>query len=278
MVTLMNGISIGARRGAQISGGASGPTYDADATTLFAAMSVQPDSTRKALINTTILALKTAGIWTLLDRLWVMAAHDSQAACLDWKGVGNLTLVNAPTFVANQGFAGDGATSRINTGFIPSTHGANFALNDASLGVYSRTNLIDGNQIDMSGADASHRVNLQSGDSSNQMRYSVNTNANIRSGVGTVTDSRGFFVGRRTASGAANALRNGSSIDTDVTASTGRPTTSIYLCASNSNGTPASFSTRQLACAFFAASLLTQQQTDLYTIIQAYMTGVGANV
>src|SRR5687767_3636611 len=64
-----------------------------------------PDSTRRGHINTLIKALKDAGIWTKCDRIYVLAAHESTAARIDWKTPGTDTLAvgAAPGFVADQG-------------------------------------------------------------------------------------------------------------------------------------------------------------------------------
>ena len=43
-VRISSGIAIGPTIGVQLAGGGSGPSYDADALTLFASMNVQPDS------------------------------------------------------------------------------------------------------------------------------------------------------------------------------------------------------------------------------------------
>ena len=67
--------------------------YQAESLTLFAAMTVAPSVTRRHAIDDLIAALKTAGAWTKLDRLYMLAAHDSQAAYLDWKTPGTDSLV-----------------------------------------------------------------------------------------------------------------------------------------------------------------------------------------
>ena len=56
----------------------------AELTALLAAMTVQPSVERVDLIDATITALKTAGIWEMLDAFYCYAAHDEQAAKLNW--------------------------------------------------------------------------------------------------------------------------------------------------------------------------------------------------
>ena len=116
--------------------------FSDEATALFAAMSVQPDAARKALINSFIVALKTAGIWSELDLLYVMAAHDAQAAQLNWKAPAANTLSpqNSPTFTTDRGYQGNGTTSYLTAGTNFSAL-TNYQQNDAVLGVWSLTDL-----------------------------------------------------------------------------------------------------------------------------------------
>lgn len=262
----------------RLSGG-GGASYSAEATTLFAAMSSQPDSTRKTLIDTTITSLKSAGIWTLLDECWFLAAHDSQAALLGWKRNKDCVAVNAPTFTANQGFAGNGTTSYLNTQFVPSLHGVQYTLNDASFGVYSRTNSASSSMADMGSRNASNVAismfysNLADGSAVIAVNRGASTTTAVH-GAG----STGLWVARRTASNAIQMYRNGSSVATAANVSTALTGRAMAICARMSDATPGEFSTRQYAFAFIGASMTAQQQADLYTIVQAYMTSVGANV
>lgn len=259
-------------------GGASGPSYDADAVTLFAAMSSQPDSTRKQLISDTIASLKSAGIWDELDELWFLAAHDSQAALLGWKRYKDLTAVNAPTFETDRGYTGNGTTSYLSTNFVPSTDGVQYTLNDASFGVYSRTNSASNTIVDIGADDAGTRfAQLLGRITSNNMF--VRVHRSISTGLSAAnTNSSGLLVARRSASDAQQVYRNGSQLGADTAASTAVPTIALFVGAQNASGTPNNFSTRQYAFAFVGASLSAQQQSDLATIVESYMDSIGAGV
>jgi hypothetical protein len=119
----------------------SGGGNEAETTTLLAAMSSQPDATRTTAINTLIAALKTAGIWAKLDVLYILAAHDAQAARLNWKTPASFTAtaVNTPTFTTDRGYNGNGSTSYLTTGFTPSTHATQMTQNSASVFAWNRT-------------------------------------------------------------------------------------------------------------------------------------------
>ena len=98
---------------------ASAP-MEPEALSLFSRMTVAPSEGRKNAINNFITALKNSGIWSTLDYLHVMAAHDQQAAMLNWVGASayNLTPVGSPTFVADVGFSGNGSNMALSIGNI----------------------------------------------------------------------------------------------------------------------------------------------------------------
>jgi hypothetical protein len=257
------------------SGTGEPPEPPDDGDVLIAAMTTPPSAGRETLIRNTIDALKTAGIWTLLDALWFMAAHDSQAAELNWKAPGSFVLSpqDSPAFTADAGWIGDGSADYISTGFVPSTHGVNYTLNSASFGFYSLTDAQSAGGVDM-GA----RSGLNSNESRILTRSGANTLApRINSGGGTnitVMDSSGLFTLNRSASNAYQAYRNGSEIGNGTNVSTAVPPVAFYLLATNNNGSAAGFSIRRLAMAFIGASLDATKQGDLSTIVAAYLGGL----
>jgi hypothetical protein len=103
-----------------------------------------PDDTLKVKQNTLVTALKSAGIWSKLDVLWVFATNNSNNATLNWitPASHQCTLVNAPTFTASAGFKGNGTSSYLDTNFNMSTQGVKYVQNDASRFVWVRTALV----------------------------------------------------------------------------------------------------------------------------------------
>lgn len=115
------------------------PRYLAQAKALFARMTVPPSNARKSLINQTISALLSAGVWQKLDALYVMAAHDAQAARLNWiADQYNLTAVNSPTFTTDSGYTGNGTNAYLSTGMVASTLNASGKMkqNSLTMGAY----------------------------------------------------------------------------------------------------------------------------------------------
>jgi hypothetical protein len=274
---LSNGIHIGRLGGVRLTGGGGG--VDPDAAALIALMSVAPDATRQGHINTLVTALKAGGVWTLLDELWVMAAHDAQAAGLGWKRYKNLTAVSSPTFTADRGYAGNGTTSYLNTGFVPSTDGVQYTLNDASFGVYSRTDT-SANVRDMGTRIASSNAqsNIMARWNDNRAYGKNNTNPPASYVGFSVAASTGLFVARRTSATTDTGWRNGVKLVTETRTSNALSTFSFFICGMNNGGMISTPTTRQYAAAFVGASMSEAQQLSLYNALQAYMTAVGAQV
>lgn len=257
-------------RSTLLGGPVAGSAYEAEAVTLFAAMTPAPDDTRKGHINTLIAGLKADTIWTKLDALWVMAAHDAQASLLNWKNPGTFDLigVNSPTFAVDQGYTGDGSSSRLRTQFTPSTNGVNYTQDSASLWVWSRTNATS-SVTDMGEQVTAPDTRIITRNGSNQLGIRVNDGTSTS--LAGVTDSTGFFGNQRSGASAIAGFRNGSSVGTGSVASTGLPAQELWLCGANSNG----FSAKQQAAGAIGASLA-GLESAFYTRMLTYMQAVGA--
>lgn len=251
----------------------SGASLDADAATLIAAMTSAPSAARQTLISDTIIALKAAGIWAKLDELWFFAAHDSQAALLGWKRYKDCLAVNAPTFTADQGFAGNGATSYLNTQLVPSTHGVQYTLNDASLGVYNRTDTTGNGDM---GVLETYQARIAARSGGGNVVVEINQGSSTGRVNTAIASPLGLTVARRTASNAIQAYRNGASVGTGTSTSTALSARAFYISATNGDSAAGQFTAHQYAYARVGASLSTQQLSDEATIIEAYMDAIGA--
>lgn len=245
---------------------------------LFNAMVNPPTPARAALINNFVVGLKQDGIWNLLDVLWVPAAADSQAGGLNWISPGSFTLtpMSNPTFTTDRGYAGDGSSSYLDTGWKPNTSGVNFTLNNASFGSYlnAGTNTASDTVIVM-GNNFNH---LQPYSVAGTLRGRVNdgTGGNFTGGAGVAT-RYGLTVFERTASNATAGYRNGSANGTQSLASLSRGTVAMFLGAINFSGTPSSYSNNRIALSFYGAALGSSLQTALYNRVNTYLTAIGAN-
>lgn len=252
--------------------------FAAETQAILNAFTTPATNARAAQIDTLVAALKSAGVWSLLDALWIMAAADSQAACINWINPATFTLSpqNSPTFAADRGYTGNGTSSYINTTFVPSTDGVNYTQNSAHASYWSRTSAVnDGIQMGARTSSSSRQLLVQGRTSSATFNARINVDTSPTALSGSNAGS-GHFLVRRSASNAWAAYRNAVSKGSNTTVSSLLPAFAVALLAVNTNGTPASFSAIQMSAASIGASLSDQNVTDYYNALQAYMTSVGA--
>lgn len=250
-----------------------GASYDPAALAIFNAFTVQPDPVRKALINSTVLALKAAGVWTLLDFLQVYAASDSQAALINWVNPGtfNGAVVNSPVFTADRDFTGNGSTSYVDSNFNPSTAGGKFIQNSAYYGIWVRSTGTQPASIAgfFNGTDG---VLRQTRSPSSEISGRINqATATTSATGGTQTDASGLSGMARSASNVTRFAHNGVDVVTGAVASTALVNGTLRVGA-----TGISFNTVPYAAQMAGQNLTQPQELALYNALQAYMTAVGA--
>jgi len=119
------------------------PAFD-PATTAWVAAVVAASGTvsaaQKTRVNTLIVSLKAASLFTVLDRLWLLASENTQQAGIDIVNLNaSLTVSGAPSFTANLGYICNNILKFLDTHFVPSTAGGHYVLNGASFGYYNIT-------------------------------------------------------------------------------------------------------------------------------------------
>jgi hypothetical protein len=249
------------------------PAYsfiNAEAAAVAAAFTTPPVDTRKILMDNLVSELKSAGIWSLLDVFYILAAADSQAGTINWITPASFTLipVNSPGFLADRGYIGNGTTSRLRTQFIPSTNGTKGTLNDYSLSEFSLTQLDAANQADFGSVTAPRSfINPLSGGFAS---WSVND-----AGGGTnpaSASSIGLFQAQRTDSTATRLRRNGVQIGADrAVTSTAIASQEQWICGADATN----FSARRIAMAAWGAGLA-GKEVSFYNIVNEYLHAIGA--
>jgi predicted secreted protein len=242
-------------------------TYDSASDAIFAAFTTPPTTARKSTIDTCVLALKAAGVWTKLDGLYMLSAADSQAALINWVAPGtyNATQVNAPAFVADQGFTG-ASTKYLDSGYNPTTApSAKYTLNNAGLFAWSLT--ATGIDADIAGGDVTAAISFRPRSTGNQTFLRLNqgsTNVTVAS-----ADATGFWTIDRSASNLTTAYKNGASIGTDATVATTLASNNMtFLKGGNT------FWTGQVAAGGFGQTLNSTEQAALYNALNAYIASI----
>lgn len=245
----------------------AGAVYDVSANNLFDAMDVKPSASRKREINRLIVDLKEAGVWPKLDMLQVYAAHDSQAARVDWVNPSRVaTAVNSPTFTTDRGFNGDGATSYVDTNYNP-TSGPNYAQDDASVGIY-QLDTTSGNNI-IGARDGVNDVVINTRSLGGFYNIRINDTSNDSTSISTAL---GFSVADRLGT-AKTRYKNGVVYGSPFTrSSTGVPNTTVKAGTADVS----SFSAGLCGAVYAGGSLTSAEHLALYQALQTYMTAVGA--
>lgn len=264
-------LSIGLSLGSPILSQGSGVAYEAEATALFARMTIQPDATRKGQINTLVLAMKTGGIWAKLDAFYVMAAHDAQAARQNWiADLFNLTAVSSPSFTADRGFTGNGTTSYLSTSYDPALVGGHLKTNDHDFGIWLLARDI------LSAVDIGNALlSINPRGLPDGVIGARSSSATSISAVTTGSTGVGLTSVRRTASDQFGIYRNGALFENITGASTALTSSELFLLGRN-NGGLVSPSTGQIAVAYGGAAFTDAELTSFHSAIQTYLQQVGA--
>ncbi len=246
---------------------------DVDAAALIAAMTVTPDSTRQSLINTTIVDLKAAGIWSKIDRLHIYAAHDEVNSLRDWKVPTRGSIrISSPVFTTDRGFAGNGISSRIDTNFNPSGAGQQYTSTSSSVFVWMQYINTDGIFLGGRMGISDPNYLTLSRDATQKLSIRINTvNANTSTAL---IGSTKFMSANR--SGITHKIYfNGALDSTHTRNETGLGNYNVPVLAYRNN-VSYTYEEAQVSAVGFGSSLTDAENASLYAIINAYMTAIGA--
>lgn len=233
---------------------------------LMAAMTVQPPSGRDTrAYDRFYRGLVALGRLATLDMGYLIAAHHEQAGRLNFKEPGTRTLaaVNSPTFAAYRGFAGDGATSYLDTAVAPNalTH---FKQDGAHIGVYIVAGGNGGPSIGV--ADTNARVLLYADTVSPQGR--VNT---LTSTTTAAASTVGHVVAARDNSATQRVIKDGVLLSESAATSTAPHASALTIGRFNTQ-----YSTAPHGAAHFGGNMSDAQSAEFYGTLQTYMRDIGA--
>ncbi|MFK5600251.1 hypothetical protein ACFZ8E_25110 [Methylobacterium sp. HMF5984] len=247
-----------------------------EASNYVAAMTVQPNNTRKGLIDNLYTALKAtvdgATLLSLSDELLLNAAHTAQAATLNVisRSYGDATIVNNMTFTADRGFTGASSPTGtsalgIDTNVAGNRSGNKYTQNSATIGAW----LLNGGNAGVN--------TLGNGTSSMTIQNTATSTKGVINDATTITatttNNIGLTLLTRSSSAARQIYRNGASIGSDTVASTRTPDATTLKFGNSNSGFPSS---AQFAVMYQGGSLTANQHTALYNALLSYLQGVGA--
>lgn len=240
--------------------------YEPEAVTLFAAMTTQPTTYRKSVINDLILTLKNAGVWAKLDVFYVLAVADTQQSSLNWKAPASNTTtdVGSPTFTADVGIS-NGVYQSIcrDIHWTPSTQAVNFTQNNASIFAWSGSNVRASGEYFWGQPSGAVALALNPWNAvGDQDTASVSINDAGGSHPGSVGDASGLFTATRSASTGYDFYRNTTLVSSVTQTSTGLPAVSMLIGATS----------RIMKMGGAASALSAQNITDLFNAFNTYLS------
>ena len=259
-------------------------TYCAEAMALFARMTTQPTDARKTVINTFITSLKTAGVWSKLDAMYVLAAADQQAALLNWiADTNNATAENSPSFVADSGFKSDGSTSWVNTHYNPYQDSVHLSRVGATVSVYVVTPMAASDKYDVGCIEFNGSYSflfINSCNAANSTNAAMWHNSAYNGSL-AVTSSLGLTSVSRNAT-SAYVYKNGTGGITDTYVPQYCPNANFGICCGSYNwgGSPiqSAFSQRRISFTLIGGLLSATEQAALATSVETYMDAVGCGI
>jgi hypothetical protein len=233
----------------------------------------------KTAVDTLICGMVTDATYSLMDGLYVFATNSTTNALLNWaQNAYNLTKTGTETFAANAGYTGDGSTGYFDTGFTPLTASGQYTQDGASIGgcaLNART--VSGNLYTV-GTFSSTNVTysfIQPLTTGNTFQYTLNSSSSAQSTA--ESNSQGSYIVVRPNSTSLIAYRNGASLGSVTDNSGAMPNDHILIGAVLYSGSPAGFSTDQIAYSFIGGALTGTQATAIYNRLHTYLTAVGAS-
>lgn len=223
---------------------------------------------RRGLIDACIGALKADGIWAKLDALYMLAAHDAQAAHCNWvQDAFNLAPVNGPAFETDLGYSGVPATQAyLDTGFNDLTGSALWSQDSFCAGAY--VNLAPSATSSFVGVVGS--ISTRLGATATHITTRIHSGTSFNPALANATPAH--VVITRDSATTSRVVRNGIQVGSTSSAASITPSDSnvtLFRSVSSYNGD-------RMACAHLGGALSVAEAESLYAAVLSYLTALGA--
>lgn len=188
-----------------------------------------------------------------------------------------ITEVNSPAWTPNQGYAGNGVNSYLNTNYNYSTDAVNASRNNMSHGIYSRTD------------DPSTATNMVEAGASlgndwgNFIRCGLNGNVNATANtdvnqqvVAAISDTLGLYHAVRNNATQHSIYKNGALVATANFNSLAHQNFNDFVLGRNTSGSMNLPTNKQISMRFIGAGNI--NQVNFYSRFQTFATTIGFNV
>lgn len=235
-------------------------------------------------VDNLIRGLKTDGLFSLLDRLWLFAAENQPSALIDIVALSQARIAGTLTFTANRGYTGvDGNVNPnyIDTMFSPIRDGVQYTQNSAHISAWSNTEITvtaAGGCIMGNTDGTTTQTNIFPRYTDGAARYRCNS-ATLPTQT-TQATSIGHFLSNRISSAQCHGYFNGAFTSNQDAASGTEPSNNLYVCGGN-GAVPGDFPHAdfgypgQVTMASIGAEFSDAQVTSFYNRLRTYMTAVG---
>lgn len=256
-----------------------GSSFDADAKAFITSSNIS-DDIQKGAVNTLVLDLKSAGIWTKLKAIYPFIGGTSFTHKWNLKDPRDLDeafrLVYSGTIShdSNGILATTATNSYANTFFAPYSYLSN---DSAHMSIYSRTNKTS-NDMDMGCQNGDNRRMITHLKFSDNNHYTdmYNSSTGRSSYSLSAIQSTGLFMSNRFSNTVLNTWRNGQKKSTQISLnSIVLPDRHFYIGSANGYTLATG---RQFAFASIGSGLTDAEALTYYNIIQAYQTTLGRQV
>ena len=229
-------------------------------------------TTEQNATKTLVADLKANSLWTPMKAIYPMVGASAAACAQNLKSSSFTGTFSSGWTFASTGVTPNGTSAYMDTTLTPN---GNLSQNDAHASIYSRTNSLSANQIDLGcGNSGGSNTDLYLSAAYGGSGGISNINGSGFGGFATNTTSLGFFLSQRTTSTNTNYYQNNNLINTHTEPSTTPSSSPIYL----GRNTVAEYSLRELAFVSVGASFNATQRGNLYTAVQAFQTTLSRQV
>lgn len=254
-------------------------TYLARGTTLGYTL---PDRWAKEPLAAFFKSLKDDGNLSELDVAWLLTNRgDKDFASLDMITPASFEITENGTvtytqfnglYTENTGFAGNGTTGFLNTGWVPSTNASKFTNNSGSIIFYVNNNVQSSAERFFGAASAANaqRIEILPRTVANEMQIMFNSSAGVS--ITGVTDPRGLWHLIRTSSTNVDCYKNGVFVTSITQSTTGLPNVAVYALARNAAGVASQFTTNSIGFLAFGSALV--DPAEVYAAWTTYKNGV----
>lgn len=258
-----------------------GSSVDPDAATFITANQAQGGTlsgTDQSAVNTYVLALKGFGLWSKIQELSPLMGGTAASCSLNLKDPRALTAAFQILWTGSPSFDFTGVTFNGTSQFGDTQYNSSVSgsLNDQHIALYSRTQQIARQEIDMGHeGNSSQALELATYFSSIGGFHATNSAPSTAQNP-PANSTLGLFQLNRQSSNAAAAYLNGVAYSNVTTVTTGLANENVFVGARSGGG--AFYSSKNYSLFSIGTGFSATDAANFYTATQAFMTARGIQV